>query len=365
VGSQQAALVQTAASALSGARPRLTVYSSGGEAEEEAAVRALLARTIATDRYEIARVAPNTGTRVCGEVRFFSDSDAAAAKEVVDALNRAMRAAGDPRPLQVADRRGAAAGDGRGTLEVWLPPQTVPPPPSARWGDSRLVHGGCATLGSDQQGRDTLRKVLGAPDAEWFASELPAGRPWVDAFFIGRTEVTAGAFAEYQRDCQQKRGADCPPWKPRFLDPQREPRRPAAFVSWVQARDYCAWAGGRLPTDLEWEKAARGPEGRFWPWGFEADDRLFQGRTRNPRAPVAVGSFSPQGDSPYGVGDLAGNVWEFTADLWKPGQAGHTIRGGSYLNTLLEARSSVRWASSLEQSGAEYLGFRCVAELRR
>ena len=66
-----------------------------------------------------------------------------------------------------------------------------------------------------------------------------------------------------------------------------------------------------------------------------------------------------------GVLDLAGNVWEFTVDDWSSAGAGHTIRGGSYLNTLMESRASVRWASGRESEGAEYLGFRCVIDVDR
>jgi len=75
-----------------------------------------------------------------------------------------------------------------------------------------------------------------------------------------------------------------------------------------------------------------------------------------PKRPVDVGSH-PEGDSPFGISDMAGNVWEFTTGDW---QGSHTMRGGSYLNTLAESRAAVRWASKLEDKGADYLGFRCV-----
>jgi iron(II)-dependent oxidoreductase len=225
------------------------------------------------------------------------------------------------------------------------------------------VPAGCAIVGSDQKSRDTLRRGLGAADLDWYATELPAHREWIDGFYIGRTEVTAQAFRTYQEACEA-RYKDCPPWRPRYLDPQREPLRPATFVSWSQADAYCRWAGGRLPTDLEWEKAARGTDGRFWPWGFQPDDSLYQGKGKRTRAPVAVGSY-PEGRSPYGALDMAGNVWEYTADWWRAEGGGHSIRGGSYLNTLMESRGSVRWASGSEDTGTEYLGFRCTVPVAR
>ena len=219
---------------------------------------------------------------------------------------------------------------------------------------------GCALLGSDAQTRDTLRRGLGARNEDYYASEKPLRRTWVGAFYIGSTEVTMAAFAAYQRDCQAR--VPCPAWTPRYVDPQKDPRRPATFVSWAQARDYCRWAGGRLPTDAEWEKAARGVDGRFWPWGDLPEDARFQGYAATPDRPVDVGSF-PAGNSPYGVSDLAGNVWEYTADSWQEAQGGHSMRGGSYLNSLMQSRASVRWSSSKEGEGSESLGFRCVADL--
>jgi iron(II)-dependent oxidoreductase len=356
----------------SAARPQaadtpVTVFAHRtGHDEADARIAEQLMRVLPAARFQVAaRIEPREA-KVCGDLRFHHDQDAEAAREALELLNRELERRRDPRLLQLNDRRSmeSAASVKRGTLEVWLPPMTDAPTQRVdRWGASRLVPAGCTLIGSDPKDRETLRRGLGAADAKHFATELPVRREWIDAFYIGRTEVTARAFAAYQAECERSRGAACPPWRLKYLDPKAEPDRPATFVTWEQARDYCRWAGGRLPSDLEWEKAARGTDGRFWPWGFQPDDTRFQGKSRSPDRPVNVGSF-PAGDSPYGVADMAGNVYEYTADLWD--SVDHSFRGGSYLNTLMESRASVRWASEVERrNGAEYLGFRCVAELER
>ncbi|MFT3817785.1 MAG: SUMF1/EgtB/PvdO family nonheme iron enzyme [Rubrivivax sp.] len=343
------------------ARVTIVAHRSGDDAADARLAAALLQR-LPAPAFALAGEPEAVVQRVCGDVRFFADADRAAAQRALELLNAALAEGGDLRRLTLNDRSQsrAALAAKAGTIEVWLPPLTdAPAGRQDRWGPSRLVSGGCALLGSDAQTRDTLRRGLGARNEDYFAYEKPLRRTWVGAFYIGATEVTMAAFVAYQRECQPR---GCPPWNPRFVDAQKEPRRPAVFVSWTQARDYCRWAGGRLPSDAEWEKAARGTDGRFWPWGDQPDEGRYQGVAAKPDRPVDVGSF-PAGNSPYGVADLAGNVWEYTADPWQEAQGGHAMRGGSYLNSLMQSRASVRWSSSREGEGSENLGFRCVADL--
>jgi len=142
--------------------------------------------------------------------------------------------------------------------------------------------------------------------------EHPEHRVNLPAFAIDRTEVTRGQYNRCVRAhvCEET-------WIPRptFHDPNQ----PVVAVSWFAARAFCQWAGGRLPTEEEWEKAARGTDGRIYPWGNDAPtpERAVFHQRMNIGHPEPVGTH-PAGDSPYGLHDMAGNVWEWTASVYDP-----------------------------------------------
>ncbi|MCS6912884.1 MAG: formylglycine-generating enzyme family protein [Myxococcales bacterium] len=159
--------------------------------------------------------------------------------------------------------------------------------------------------------------------------ERPQRRMHLESFYIDRTEVTRAAYARcvFARRCRPPRGG------------AGAGNLPVVGVSWHDAVAYCAFVGKRLPTEAEWEKAARGPHGRRYPWGETMSCRLanvgnFQGDGRcagqgPPGRPVPPGSY-PQGASPYGALDMAGNVWEWVADRYAPRPAAGASSGASH-----------------------------------
>jgi formylglycine-generating enzyme required for sulfatase activity len=195
-----------------------------------------------------------------------------------------------------------------------------------------------------------------AADGEWCevpAGDYPVGREaggpdtvHVDAFEIARTPVTNAQYRAYV----EATGAAEPPHRP----PPDE--LPVTLVDWHEASAFCAWAGGRLPTEAEWEKAARGTDGRTWPWGDEEDpSRARIGAGLKHGSPAPVGSH-PAGASPYGALDMAGNVWEWVADEHRPGE--RVLRGGSYASPgLAWARCAMR-SHSRPVRRQSHIGFR-------
>jgi formylglycine-generating enzyme required for sulfatase activity len=192
--------------------------------------------------------------------------------------------------------------------------------------------------------------------------ERPARTATLKAFAIDRTEVTR---ADYARCVAARR---CKPVPPELRGPaDADPKLPVTGVSWNDAQAFCRFARGRLPTEAEWEKAARGTDGREYPWGAEAAcDRAnwgnFEGEGpcagTNPGAPVPVGHY-PTGASPYGVLDLGGNVWEWVADKYDEEPARRVVRGGSCCSYFVGPRASNRNAWAPEHRDAD-LGFRCA-----
>jgi formylglycine-generating enzyme len=201
------------------------------------------------------------------------------------------------------------------------------------------------------------------------SSEVAGQRTELGAFQIDRTEVRV---SEY-RNCVDD-GACAPPAVANGCNWNAPGRgeHPVNCVNWDQARSYCEWIGKRLPTEQEWEKAARGTDGRTYPWGDEGPscDVAVMTGAEGPgcgegTAPVAS---RDRGRSPYGLFDMAGNVFEWTGSLYVSGGEARVLRGGSWKNDADAIRTSHR-QGALPNVRDAAVGFRCaegaiVAETR-
>ena len=187
--------------------------------------------------------------------------------------------------------------------------------------------------------------------SEGFSSnEQPVKRIYVSAFWMKQTEVTN---AEYGRCVAAKA---CPAPDNSIWDDSDKAEHPVTHVSWDNAVAYAEWAGGRLPTEAEWERACRGDDGRAYPWGNAAPGSSTANFGDSSRGTTAVGSY-PAGASPYGLLDMAGNVWEWTADWYDSGYyasapqrdpsgpasgSSRVLRGGSFNNVASLVRCAYR-----------------------
>jgi formylglycine-generating enzyme required for sulfatase activity len=207
--------------------------------------------------------------------------------------------------------------------------------------------------------------IMGSDEGD--IDEQPMHTVYLDAFYIDRTEVTN---AQY-RECAEAGACSQPQDTVWYNDPNRA-EHPVVWVSWCQANDYCRWAGERLPTEAEWEKAARGTDGRTYPWGEGIDcDRAQYSECGGGTVPVGS---KPQGASPYGALDMAGNVWEWVADWYDSGYYSRSpgrnppgpdygryrvLRGGSWYDGQRDARCAIRF---LYNPWIRFndVGFRCA-----
>ena len=146
------------------------------------------------------------------------------------------------------------------------------------------------------------------------ADERPVRRVYLDAYFMDKNQLTVGEYAKFVTSTSH----EVPPeWN--IMSRPMHQKRPVVNVDWEDAAAYCKWAGKRQPTEAEWEKAARGTDGRTYPWGDEPPTK-FHGNMKqelwnNHMGLTPVGMFG-DGRSPYGINDMAGNVWEWVSDWY-------------------------------------------------
>lgn len=220
--------------------------------------------------------------------------------------------------------------------------------------------------------------------------EKPYHEVYLDTFWIDKTEVTIQMFSQFVSETGHKTTAEINgygytwfnnDWQKvphaNWVDPDGDGQSnktnlPASQVSWDDAQAYCSWAGRRLPTEAEWEKAARGVDGRVFPWGDATPDNSLL--SFNEESGIAIVGSYPNGASSYGALDMSGNVWEWTADWYDAyyyealvsenpkGPISGTrrvLRGGAWNTGLKNIRITHR-DSSEPQEYNDTLGFRCA-----
>ncbi|MBM3238589.1 uridine kinase [Candidatus Poribacteria bacterium] len=232
-----------------------------------------------------------------------------------------------------------------------------------------LIPAGDFVMGSNDTQIMQLVREYGAK-IHWFNDERPRHIVNLSSFYIDKYPVTNEQYAKFIRETGYK--------KPETWDIRRynQSKQPVVGISWHDAEAYCQWAGKRLLTEAEWEKAARGVNARLFPWG----DNNPEGRANyggREGGPTIVGKF-PDGSSPYGVMDMAGNVWEWVNDWYdseyyshapyrdpKGPNSGHgkCVRGGSWINNPTMIRCTERDYRRLPHKDLKYFGFRCAADL--
>lgn len=290
----------------------------------------------------------------------------------LEALRDSLTVITDPQTSVDEETRlavGEALGQGEGD------PRLADDQPNRIW-----IPGGTFWMGAQNADREKP-----GFDPEAYDDESPVHRVTVSGFWIDRFPVTVQVFRRFV-EAQQTGYLGEPFWDPAgwawrkkenrvqpgdWEQQVKYPNRPVVEVSWYEAEAFARWAGKRLPTEAEWEFAARGPEGRKYPWGEEELTERHANFGLRQKGPSPVGVY-PAGVTPEGVLDLAGNVWEWCADRYgdykkrpvvnpKGPEAGEyrLLRGGAFLNGPQRLRAAFRYDYHPEDSHNGF-GFRCV-----
>ena len=235
-----------------------------------------------------------------------------------------------------------------------------PPEVTTKAGDMALIPAGPFLMGTAQDECAELAREYGY-HVSWLSGEYPQRQMDLPAFYIDKFPVTNEQFHQF---CVDTKYAPRVHWHGE-APPEPLLRHPVVSVNKADAMAYAAWAGKRLPTEAEWEKAARGADGRRFPWGNRFLPHACQwqsahaGRSADPGT-VPVDSY-PDGASPYRVMDMAGNAAEWCSDGPGPGNA--FIKGGCWLTTQpINLRPAARNMSGNEANASAFYGFRCAQD---
>jgi formylglycine-generating enzyme required for sulfatase activity len=246
----------------------------------------------------------------------------------------------------------------------------TPTPYPTQWADPFGVEMVLIPEGAFQVGTDHREP--------WDLLARPARVVSIDTFYIDKYEVSNAQYAH----CVLQGGCETPSLygsklRHTYYDDPQYADFPVVYVSWFDAQAYCSWRGGRLPAEVEWEKAARGDDGHPYPWGLDQPDcqrANFWPTGACEGDTIAVQSHSA-GASPYGVYNLSGNVAEWVRDWFQAypggdpraskefGQDYRVIRGGAYFDGPNNIRATVRKGLSPKTSQS-YVGFRCVVDIQ-
>ncbi len=230
-------------------------------------------------------------------------------------------------------------------------------------GDIRLVYvpEGKFLMGSSQT------------DGDHYEDEQPQRKIYLDSYWISRTQVTNAEFEQCVKDktCAYDVGVQT---NPHYTDPAYADH-PVVYVSWYMARTYCQWSGGRLPTEAEWEKAACGPNGAKYAWGWEdPENDLYLTNANNEIGDTTPVGLFIRGTSYYGAMDMGGNVREWVSDWYDPHyylnmpdrnltgpESGEkkVLKGASFEDSSHYSRAANRLAHDPTSPGIAR-GFRCV-----
>ncbi len=234
-------------------------------------------------------------------------------------------------------------------------------------------------MGSSDADIDAILASCSDCERDWFTDEQPQHSVYLDSFWIDQTEVTNVQYAAcVAAGTCDRPGKSSSYGRDSYYGNSDYDDSPVIWVSWDDADTYCTWRDARLPTEAEWEKAARGgSDTRMYPWGDQAADCTLANFYNGS---YCVGDTSQVGDylagaSPYGAMDLSGNVWEWVNDWYDgsyysvspysnpPGSAGESskvLRGGSFTTRWLNVRAANRYPDT-PVIRYNYIGFRCAA----